>query len=195
MGSVKSAARAPSAGRDTLAASIELGYRLTPQLGIGLEYGGLIPVDGCATWNCSAGAADFAPRFTRFMAFGEFRPGHGGLRLRAGVGVSRFCYSSRWSDNGWSFGDTVELLLSVFVDDYTDSDDFTGNGGYRCDARMNALGGVVSLGYDWPVAADAPVAVGIRLSAEAANFGSTHSIALPAFRHRAVTLSLHLNIN
>jgi len=58
-----------------------------------------------------------------------------------------------------------------------------GSGGYRCDARMNALGGVVSVGYDWPVAANAPLSMGLRLSAETADFRDTPAIGLPAFRH------------
>jgi hypothetical protein len=81
------------------------------------------------------------------------------------------------------------------LDNDSDTETFGGSGGYRCDARMKALGGVVSVGYNWPVARGAPVAVGLRLTAEAANFGATQAIGLPAFRHRAVMLTLHLNIN
>jgi hypothetical protein len=194
MSSLKSDAPAPSAGRDGLDASVEVGYRLTPQLGLGIEFGALVPVDGCADWQCAGTPAAFAPRFTRIMAFGEFRPRDSGWRFRAGAGLSRFCYSRHWSDTGWSFVDTLDVLLSLALDDDLD-ETITGSGAYVCDARMKALGGAVSAGYDWPVSPGKPVSVGLRLSAEAADFGATRAIGLPAFRHRAVTLSLHLNFN
>jgi hypothetical protein len=193
--SVKSLAPAPSAGRDALAASVDLGYRFTPEWGVGMEFAAMVPVDGCADWECAGAPEAFSPTFTRITAFGELRPGGGGWSLRAGAGISRFCYSRHWSDSAWSFFDTLDLLLAAALDDDQYGETVGGSGAYRCDARMKALGGVVSVGYDWPVSRDKPVSVGMRLSAEAANFGSTRAIGLPAFQHRALMLTLHLNIN
>jgi hypothetical protein len=193
--SVKSMYPAPSAGRDALAASADLGYRFTPHWGLGMEFAAVVPVDGCADWQCAGSPAVFAPTFTRITAFGEFRPGHSGWRLRAGAGASRFCYSRHWSDSAWSIGDTLGLLLTAALDGDVDEGSDSGSGAYRCDARMRALGGVVSVGYDWPVSANRPITAGLRLTAEAANFGATPAIGLPAFRHRAVMLTLHVNIN
>jgi hypothetical protein len=192
--SVKSLVPAPSAGRDALVASIDLGYRVTPQWGLGLEFGAVVPVDGCKDWQCAGTPAAFAPSFTHTMAFGEFRPRDSGWRIRAGAGLSRFCYSRHWSSSAWSFGDTLDVLLAVALDGDAD-ETFGGGGAWRCDARMKALGGAVSVGYDWPVAEGEPVSVGLRLSAEAANFGPTPAIGLPGFKHRALMLTLHLNIN
>jgi hypothetical protein len=195
VGSVKSLAPAPSTGRDAVAASVDLGYRLTPEWGLGMEFGALVPMNGCLDWQCADTPAAFAPSFTRIMAFGEFRPADSGWRFRAGAGVSRFCYSRHWSDSAWSIGDTLDLLLAAAFDDDQYGETVGGSGAYRCDARMKALGGVVSAGYDWSVSRDKPVSVGIRLSAEAANFGPTSAIGLPAFRHRALMLTLHMSIN
>lgn len=187
---VESLAPAPSAGRTAVAASLEFGYRLTPQLGLGFEYGGVVPPGGCAEFGCGSSPADFAPNFTRLFAFGEFRPRDSGWRIRAGAGVSRFCYSQHWDSSAWGWGDTLNVIL------FGDEDDtFEGSGAFRCDARMKALGGAVSVGYDWPAKDGAPLSVGWRLSAEVANFDATPAINLPAFRHRAVMLTLHLNIN
>jgi hypothetical protein len=195
VGSVKSLAPAPSTGRDAVAATIDLGYRFTPQWGLGMGFGALVPMDGCLDWQCADTPAAFAPSFTRITAFGEFRPRDSGWRFRAGAGVSRFCYSRHWSDSAWSIGDTLDLLLAAALDDDQYGETIGGSGAYRCDARMKALGGVLSVGYDWPASRHKPVAVGMRLSAEAANFGPTHAIGLPAFRHRALMLTLHMNIN
>ncbi len=191
---VRSLAPAPSAGRRAVAASVDFGYRLTPQWGLGFEFGTTVPVDGCADWQCAGTADRFAPAFTRMLAFGEFRPRDSGLSLRAGAGVSRFCYSRHWSGSAWSWGDTLGALLTGLLEDEPDVTT-DGSGAYRCDARMKALGGAVSLGYDWPVRAGAPVSVGLRLTAEAAGFGATPAIDLPAFHHRALMLTLHLSIN
>jgi hypothetical protein len=195
VGSVKSLAPAPSTGRDAVAASFDLGYRVTPQWGLGMEFGALVPMDGCLDWQCADTPAAFAPSFTRITGFGEFRPGDGGWRFRAGAGVSRFCYSRHWSSSAWSIGDTLDLLLAAALDDDQFGETIGGSGAYRCDARMKALGGVLSVGYDWPVARASPVSVGMRLSAEAANFGPTRALGLPAFRHRTLMLTLQLNIN
>ena len=189
-GSVNSIAPAPSAGRDAFAASVELGYRFTPGFGLGLELGAVTPVSGCRDLQCGDTDAAFAPSFNRLFAFGEFRPGDSGLRLRAGFGVSRFCYQRHWDKDAWSMFDTVMLLID---DDYLDYSD--GSGAYRCDASRKALGGAVSVGYDWSAAENAPVSVGVRLTAEAANFSRSAGVGLPSFRHRAVMLSLHVRVN
>lgn len=188
-GSVNSIAPAPAAGRDAFAASLEMGYRFTPNAGLGLELGAVTPVTGCRELQCGESAAAFAPSFNRLFAFGEYRPGGSGWRLRAGVGFSRFCYQRHWDNEAWSMFDTVMLLID---DDYLETTD--GSGAYRCDASRRALGGAVSVGYDWK-SSEAPVSVGVRLSAEAANFSRSHDASLPSFRHRAVTLSLHLMVN
>lgn len=188
---VRSLAPSPSSGREALAGSIELGYRFTPQWGVGLDLGAIAPVSGCTDWDCAASAAEFAPNFTRVFAFGEFRPRNTGWRFRAGAGVSRFCYSRYWSDSAWNWGDIAMMIID---DDYL-YDTVSGSGAYRCGARTLALGGSLSVGYDWAVSRNAPVSMGVRLTAEAANFGATRNIGVPAFRHRAVTLTLHLNVN
>jgi hypothetical protein len=192
---VRSLSPAPSAGRGGVAASIDFGYRFTPQWGLGFEFGAVAPTSGCPDWECAGTVAEFAPSFTRMFAFGEFRPRDTGWRFRAGAGVSRFCHHRYWSSSAWSWGDTLDVMLSGLLDVGPEYETYGGSGAWRCDARVNALGGAVSMGYDWPVAEGSPVSVGVRLSAEAANFDATPSIGLPAFRHRALMLTLHLNIN
>jgi hypothetical protein len=191
--SVRSLVPAPSADRGAFAASVDFGFRFTPQVGLGLEFGATAPTDGCSASECAVNAAEFAPTFTRMFAFGEFRPRESGWRLRAGAGLSRFCIHSHWSDNAWGWADTFDLALLLLNDDRIY--DLGGSGGYRCDGRKKALGGMLSVGYDWRVSANAPLSMGLRLSGEAANFDADPSIGLPAFRHRAVMMTLHLNIN
>jgi hypothetical protein len=186
---VNSLAPAPSADREAMAASIEFGYRPTPDWGVGLEYGGVLPFEGCAQWDCGESRADFAPNFTRFFAFGEYRPRDSGLRLRAGFGVSRFCYARYWSEDAWSWGDIIHLMID---DDYLEYGE-GGSGAWRCEASRQALGGSVSLGYDWPLA-DNTASMGVRLTAEAANFARTPGTDLPSFRHRAVLFTVHFNL-
>lgn len=189
---VHSPAPAPAANREGLTGSIEVGYRFTPRWGVGVDFGAVAPVRGCADWDCANGSpGHFAPNFTHVFGFGEFRPRNSGWRLRASAGISRFCYSRYWSDSAWSWGDFAMLLLD---DDYL-YDTVSGSGAYRCGARTRALGGALTVGYDWAVSRTAPVSTGVRLTAEAADFGSTPAIALPGFRHRALTLTLHLNFN
>jgi hypothetical protein len=190
---VGSPASAPAANRNGLAASLDFGFRITPRWGLGLEFGAVAPSHGCAAWQCDVTSADFAPAFTRIFAFGELRPGNSGWRLRAGAGLSRYCYSAHWSDSAWSWTDTVDVALLLLGDGPLDGR-IGGGGGYVCDAHNNALGGTVSVGYDWRVSTQAPVSMGVRLSAEAANFSAEGPIGLPAFKHRAVMLTLHLKI-
>ncbi len=188
-GSVESPAPAPSAGRRVLNGSVEVGYRLTPNWALGMELGAIAPVSGCRDMGCGNEQVDFAPSFNRLFAFGELRPRDSGLRLRAGVGMSRFCYARHWDKDGWSLFDT---LMVVFDSDYLYTD---GSGAWRCDGSRRALGGAVSVGYDWQAGRNAPVSLGVRLTAEAAGFSASPEIGLPAFRHRAVMLSLHLLVH
>jgi hypothetical protein len=192
-GSVNSRAPAPAAQRSAFAANIDFGYRLSPQLGLGFDAGVVVPGDGCAQWECAASPAEFAPHFTHMRVFAEYRPLHSGWRFRAGAGAARFCYRSHWSESAWSWVDTVGAVLALLVDDYASNETVGGgSGAYRCDARNAAFSGAVSAGYDWP--ASGPVSMGLRLTAEAANFRTTPVIGLPAFRHRAVMLTLHVNV-
>lgn len=189
-GSMKSDAPAPAAGRGAMAASLEAGFRFTPNWGLGLELGAVAPVSGCAEWSCSSEPADFAPSFNRLFAFGEYRAPASGWHVRAGAGVSRFCYDRHWSHDAWSMFDTLMMLID---DEYLLEN--SGSGAWRCDAARRAFGGAVSVGYDWKVGPGAPVSMGVRLSAEAANYARSPAIGLPAFKHRAVMLTLHVKVN
>lgn len=188
-GSVRSLAPAPSAGRDVLAAHFEVGYRIHRDWGVGLELGAIVPFSGCAQWDCDSAPSGFAPNFSRISGFAEYRPRQSGWRLRAGVGMSRFCYQSHWEGNAWSWVDTVAAVL--FDDDIPGGD---GTGAWRCDASRRALGGSVSVGHDWPLARTGAT-LGLRLAAEAADFDGTSAVGMPAFRHRAVTMTLHLTLH
>jgi hypothetical protein len=53
----------------------------------------------------------------------------------------------------------------------------------------------VSIGYDWRVERNSPLHMGVRLSAEGANYSATRSIGVPKFRHRAVMLTLQMLVN
>ena len=192
-GGVSSSAPAPSADRQGLAASLDLGYHVTPNWGLGVELGTLLPTSGCADWPCRDPNAKFSPGFSRSLAFTEFRPRGSHWRLRAGAGESRFCYSRHWSNSAWSLGDTLNVVLVVVFDEQTDVGDYSGSGAYVCDRKASALAFSASLGYDW-APSDSPVSVGWRLSTEGANFHSTPA-GMPAFHHRAVMLTLHLAIN
>ena len=193
-GNVNSRAPAPSAQREAFAANVDVGYRFSSQWGLGFDAGVVAPGGGCGQWECATSMAEFAPNFTHMRIFSEFRPRNSGWRFRAGVGTSRFCYRSYWSDSAWNWADTVDVVLQLLDDDYFSNDSISGgSGGYRCDAKKGALGVALSAGYDWPAAG--PVSMGVRLTAEGANFSAIPAIGLPAFRHRAVLLSLHLNLN
>jgi hypothetical protein len=86
---VNSQSPAPSANRNAVAASVDFGYRLTPQWGLGFEFGAVAPVEGCKDWACAGTAASFAPNFTRLQAFSEFRPRCFALLLQQAL--VRFC--------------------------------------------------------------------------------------------------------
>jgi hypothetical protein len=183
----------PTIDRGGLAASLDFGYRLTPQWGVGLEFGAVAPSQGCAAWRCDVASPQFAPAFTRIFAVSELRPRQGGWRLRAGAGVSRYCYRAHWSDTAWSWADTLDVALLLLGDGPLDGR-IDGSGGYLCDAHKNALGGMVSVGYDWRVSTRAPVSMGVRLSAETADFTAERLRGLPGFKYRAVMLTLHLKL-
>jgi hypothetical protein len=191
---IESPVAAPATDRGGLAASLDFGFRFTPHWGLGLEFGAVAPSHGCAAWQCEVSAPEFAPAFTRIFAVSEFRPGRSGWRLRAGAGVSRYCYRAHWSESAWSWTDTVDMALLLLGDGPLDGR-IGGSGGYLCDAHKNALGGTVSVGYDWRVSTRAPVSMGLRLSAEAAGFSAEGPVGLPAFRHRAIMLTLHLKLD
>lgn len=63
----------------------------------------------------------------------------------------------------------------------------------RCDAAQRALGGSVSVSYDWALPRT-PATMGLRLSAETARFKSEPDVNMPSFQHRAVMLSLHFTL-
>lgn len=190
-GAVKSLSPAPAAGSDFIAASIEVGYRLQRQWGVGLELGAIGPLSGCEEWDCGTSPESFAPNFSRLIAFGEYRPVDSGLRVRAGFGVSRFCYERHWNEEGWS---PVDFLLALIDDNYLATAD-GGSGNWDCKASRHALGGSVSIGYDWRVNRNAPLYMGWRLSAEGANYSASRSIGVPKFRHRAVMFTLQMQVN
>jgi hypothetical protein len=190
-GSVESIVPAPAAGRGVVAASMEIGYRLRPEWGIGVELGAIGPLSGCEEWDCGSSPTHFAPNFSRLLAFGEFRPRDSGLRVRAGLGVSRFCYERHWDDAGWS---PVDFVLALIDESYLYTAD-GGSGAWNCDASRHALGGSLSIGYDWRVDRNSPLYMGLRLTAEAADFSASPSIGIPKFRHRAVMLTLQMHVN
>lgn len=74
-----------------------------------------------------------------------------------------------------------------------DDDHDHGTGAMRCDAAQRALGGSVSVSYDWALPRT-PATMGLRLSAETARFKSEPDVNMPSFQHRAVMLSLHFTL-
>jgi hypothetical protein len=191
-GKVNSLAPAPSAGRDAFGASVEAGIRLTPEWGIGLEYGIVAPNSGCGGHHCTPSEPDFAPNFTRGFLIGEYRPPHDrGLRLRAGVGVSNMCYR-HYRTEGSAWGAFLEFLEVVLSDDH--GHDHDSDGPHWSCKSLSALGGSVSVGYQWEIERS-NTSIGLQLRAEAANFAASNKAGTPAFRHRAVMLQIQLNIN
>lgn len=187
-GAVTSTSRAPSAKRDAFGASIDAGIRFTPHWGIGLEYGVVAPVSGCGEHHCSPSEPEFAPDFTRWFLIGEYRPpGNRGLRLRAGVGVSSMCYDHYRAEGASAW---EEFLEAVLLDDY----DVDSDGSHWACRSLSALGGSVSLGYQWELK-DTHGSIGLQLRAEGANFAASNKAGTPAFRHRAVMMQVQFNIN
>lgn len=186
-GAVKSAAPAPAADRNAFGASIDVGIRITPQWGVGLEYGVVAPFGGCGGHHCTPDTPGFAPDFTRWFLIGEYRPpgADRGWRLRAGVGVSSMCYRYyRTEASDWE-----EFLEAILFDDY-DDDHRTH---WSCKS-LSTLGGSLSLGYQWELE-DRGSSIGLQLRGEAANFGASTRAGTPAFRHRAVVLQIQFNLN
>ncbi len=192
-GKVGSTATAPSAGRDAIDFSVDTGIRLTPRWGIGLEYGIVAANSGCGGHHCTPSAPDFAPDFTRLFLIGEYRPPHDrGLRLRAGVGVSNMCYSYYKADGSSAWEDFLEFLAIVLSDDYHYDRDHDGTH-WSCKS-LSALGGSVSVGYQWQIARS-NTSVGLQLRAEAANFAASSKAGTAAFHHRAAMLQVQLSFN
>jgi hypothetical protein len=189
-GAVKSTAPAPSAGRDAFGASVDAGVRITPEWGLGIEYGVVAPGGGCGGHHCTPASPDFAPDFTRWFLVGEYRPpgADRGWRLRAGVGVSNMCYRHyRTTQSAWE-----RFLEALLFDDY--DDDYDTDRTYWSCKSLSALGGAVSLGYQWELE-DTHSSIGLQLRAEGANFAASSKAGTPAFRHRAVMLQVQFNIN
>lgn len=184
-GAVKSAAPAPSADRNAVAFSIDGGFRITPQWGLGLEYGAVNATSGCGGRHCTPAMSDFAPDFTRLFAVGEYRPVDSGVRIRAGAGISSMCYQFYKSPrSAW------DKLLDVFIsgesmDNSTDS--------WNCKS-LRAFGIGASIGYQWPIGGTA-ASLGLQLRGEAARFAASTAAGTPAFQHRALMLQLQLNFN
>jgi hypothetical protein len=185
-GRVNSDAPAPSAGHDTFAFTIDAGMRITPQWGIGLEYGRIAPGGGCGGHRCTPADHDFAPDFSHWFLLAEHRSGEdGAMRLRAGLGISGMCYHFYKTGNA-SFW---EVLLAVVIADESDATIRH----WECDS-LHALGASVSLGYQWALP-DSGSSIGLQLRGEAANFKASSSAGTPKFRHRAVTVQIQLNLN
>jgi hypothetical protein len=183
-GSITSAAPAPSAKRDGFAANLDLGYRLTPTWGLGFEIGVVAPTSGCGASHCAPNDPDFAPNFAHWFVVSEWRPGNAGWRLRASAGLSTMCYDHYYSDTGWGTFWNVVLFGDLQVGSV---------GSTRC-RNLSALGGALSVGYQWPLG-DSGTSMGLQLRGEAANFAASSQAGLPAFHHRALVLLLQLNVN
>lgn len=192
-GTVNSLAPAPSAGRDAFSFSVDAGMRLTPEWGAGLEFGVVAPSGGCTGHHCTPSVPDFAPAFTHWFLIGEYRsPYDRHLRLRAGLGVSNMCYSY-YKAQGSAWEEILEFLAILLSDDY-DPGDFDHHGTHWACRSLSALGGSVSVGYQWQLGRSRS-SVGLQLRAEAAHFAASSKAGTPAFRHRAVMLQVQLNLN
>ena len=184
-GSITSTAPAPSAKRDGFAANLDAGYRLTQTWGLGIEIGVIAPTDGCGARHCAPTNPQFAPNFAHWFGVGEWRPGKGGWRLRASAGLSTMCYDYEYSGNS-AWGTFWNVLL--FGDMQVGS-----VGSTRC-RNLSALGGALSVGYQWPLG-DSGTSMGLQLRGEAANFAASSAAGTPAFHHRALSVLLQLNVN
>lgn len=185
-GGVNSDPPAPSSDRDSFAFSVDAGMRITPEWGIGLEYGLIAPNGGCGGHHCTAADPDFAPNFSHWFLVAEHRSGEdGGMRLRAGLGVTSMCHHYYRTGNA-SFW---EFLAAVFL-----SDDYDGTiRHWECDS-LQAFGASASIGYQWALP-DSGSSIGLQLRGETAKFAASSSAGTPKFRHRAVTVQIHLNLN
>lgn len=185
-GSITSDSQAPSADRSAFTGNIEIGYRLSRNWGLGVEYGVIAPGHGCDREGCSTTSPDFAPDFTRWFLLGEYRPDNSGLRLRASAGVSYMCYSyftgrrSAWN----KFWDAV-LFGS-------DGEYDVGDTKRSCNS-LHTMGAALSVGYQWST--EGQSSVGLQLRGEAANYDASSKAGTPAFRHRAVMMQVQFNFN
>jgi hypothetical protein len=186
-GSITSTAPAPSADRDSIAASIDVGVRITPEWGVGLEFGVVSPTSGCDGQGCAPVLPGFAPNFTRWFLLGEYRPGGAGMRIRAGAGLSSMCYRFYETDHL----STWEIIGTALLGGDVDSDSGRGTG---CD-RLRTFGAAVSVGYQWWLGEDAPVSLGLQLRGETAKFAASSKARTPQFRHSAVMMQLQFIFN
>ncbi|HTQ35633.1 MAG TPA: hypothetical protein VMH77_01245 [Steroidobacteraceae bacterium] len=184
-GTVESAAPAPAAGLSAFAGSIDAGYRITREWGLGIDVGVIAPLGGCGGHQCSPAQYDFAPDFAHWFLLSEYRPG-GGWRLRAGAGISSMCYHYyKGSAPSW------EYVVAVLLDD---SDYDPDAPQWRCNS-LSAFGASASIGYQWRIGRDSPASVGLQLRGEMADFAASSNAGTPAFRHRAVTLQMQFAFN
>jgi hypothetical protein len=99
------------------------------------------------------------------------------------------CYSYyKTEGSGWE--EFLEFLEVVLFDDH---DDDSSGPHWNCKS-LSALGGSVSVGYQWEIE-HSRTSIGVQLRAEAANFAASNKAGTPAFRHRAVMLQIQLNLN
>jgi hypothetical protein len=134
---------------------------------------------------------NFAPDFTRWFLIGEYRPpgADRGWRLRAGVGVSNMCYRHyKTTQSAW------ERFIEYLLFDDEDYYDYSADRTYWSCKSLSALGGSVSVGYQWELK-DTRTSVGLQLRGEAANYAASTTAGTPAFRHRALMLQVQFNIN
>jgi hypothetical protein len=184
-GTITSTAPAPSADRSGIAASIDGGFRFSPEWGLGLEFGVVGPASGCNGRGCSYGEPHFAPDFTHWFLIGELRPGNGGMRLHVGAGLTSMCYS---------YYDAERPTWEVFLDAVIFGDPVDDMRTTRQCDHLHAFGASASVGYQWPLRYS-HTSLGVQLRAEAANFAASTRALTPAFHHRALALQLQLNFN
>jgi hypothetical protein len=185
-GRLQSAAPAPAADRAAYSFSVDVGTRITPNWGLGLEYGLVMPQGGCGGHSCTPQSSGFAPNFSHWFLIAEHRRPYSGVRLRVGAGVSGMCYRY-YRAHGDFWEEFLEAL--VFGDDNVDPDATH----WDC-KQLHALGGLVSVGYQWPVS-DGEGSIGVQLRGEMAEFAASSTAGTPKFKHRAVMLQLQFNVN
>lgn len=158
------------------------GFRLTPELGIGLEFATNASLSGCQRWDCDGRSWDFMPAFNRVSVFGEMRVLDERVRLRYGVGDLSYCYRGGAGMNLW-------FMAIVALDgDETAVFDCSSVHGWVKSA---------SIGYHWrmkPVDST-PLMAGLKLGLEDSHMRGKPSAGLPPFHYRAVTLTFQLSFN
>lgn len=159
--------------------SVGGGFRPVRELGFGIEYSSNAPFTGCQRWDCDGDTRNFKPGFNRLSAFGELRLFQGKVRLRYGVGDVSYCYRGRPSFDLWN------VLFNGNDTAYSSCDSVSG------------FAKSASIGFHWMEddGAGNPMAAGLRLGVEEADFKGRARIDLPAFRYRAATLTLQLSLN